>query len=66
MNRTSPLATAKQVAREIHSTEGSLAQARYKGEGIPFVKIGRKVLYRWSDVDEYVAAHIQTGTRDSE
>lgn len=60
--RSSSLATAKEVAREIHSTEGSLAQARYKGEGIPFVKIGRKVLYRWSDVDKYIESHVATKT----
>lgn len=31
--------TAKQLATELHVSEASLAQDRYRGDGIPFVKI---------------------------
>ncbi|NLE78235.1 MAG: helix-turn-helix domain-containing protein [Rhodococcus sp.] len=62
--RTSPLATPKEVATYLHTTEASLAQARYKGNGIPFVKNGRRVLYRWVDVEAYVEARLMTRTDD--
>ena len=62
--RVSPLATPKEVAAYLHTTEASLAQARYRGNGIPFVKNGRKVLYRWSDVEEYIESRLMTRTDD--
>ncbi|WP_138845255.1 helix-turn-helix transcriptional regulator [Rhodococcus pyridinivorans] len=61
----SPLATPKEVAAVLHTTEASLAQQRYKGTGIPFVKIdGRRVLYRWSDVEAYINSRVMTRTDD--
>lgn len=52
-----PLATPAVVASYIHTTVASLAQDRYLGRGIPYVKHGRKVLYRWEDVHAYLAAN---------
>lgn len=61
----SPLATPKEVAVVLHTTEAALAQQRYKGAGIPFVKIdGRRVLYRWSDVEDYINSRVMTRTDD--
>ncbi|NKS00927.1 DNA-binding protein [Rhodococcus hoagii] len=57
------LATPAEVAKHLHTTAGSLAQQRYKGTGIPFVKIdGRRVLYRWEDVEAYVESRLVTRT----
>ncbi|WP_347957939.1 DNA-binding protein [Gordonia aichiensis] len=51
------LATPKEVAEAMHTTTSALAQDRYLGRGIPYIKHGRKVLYRWSDVDAYITAN---------
>lgn len=54
------LATAEQVAECLHTTTSSLAQDRYHRRGIPYVKHGRRVLYRWSDVYAYLEANTVT------
>lgn len=55
-NRTG-LGTPKQVAEYLHTTVQSLANDRYMGRGIPYVKFGRRVLYSWEAVDAYMAEH---------
>jgi len=37
-----------------HTTTAALAQDRYKGTGPKFIKRGSRVLYRWSDVLEWL------------
>ncbi|MDH6290853.1 hypothetical protein M2275_005780 [Rhodococcus opacus] len=61
----SGLATPSEVAEYLRTTTGSLAQARYKGTGIPFVRVdSRRVLYRWSDVEKYIESRLMTRTDD--
>ena len=48
------LATPAEVAEYLHTTTASLAQDRYKGTGPKYIKRGRRVLYRWSDVVEWI------------
>lgn len=49
-----PLETAKQL----NVTTGTLATWRYTGRtDLPFVKIGRKVMYRQSDINAYLERH---------
>ncbi|WP_347955448.1 DNA-binding protein [Gordonia aichiensis] len=50
-------ATPKSLSEFLHTTPQALSQDRYLGRGIPYVKFGRKVLYRWSDVYAYLDAH---------
>ncbi len=52
-----PLGTPAQVATFMHTTTAALAQDRYHRRGIPYVKHGRKVLYRWTDVYAYLEAN---------
>lgn len=52
------MATPAEVASYLRTTEASLAQARYRGTGVPFVKVGRRVMYRWTDVDNYLKARL--------
>jgi hypothetical protein len=61
------LATPAEVAEYLHTTPASLAQDRYRGVGPKFIKRGRRVLYRWSDVVERLdPAHCSASTiRDS-
>ncbi|MCV7251628.1 helix-turn-helix domain-containing protein [Mycobacterium hackensackense] len=51
------LATPEDVAECLRTTKSSLAQMRYRGTGPAFIRVGRRVLYRWSDVDEFLAEH---------
>lgn len=54
------LATPDEVAAHMHTTTASLAQDRYKGMGVPYIKVGRRVLYRWNDVQAYLDANTVT------
>lgn len=58
------IASPRQVAELLNTTEAGLAQMRYRGRGPKFVKIGRKVLYRWSDVRDYLDANTCQRTDD--
>ena len=52
------LGTPREVAEYLQITEGSLAQHRYRGTGPRFIKLaGRRVLYRWTDVESYLDAN---------
>lgn len=57
-------ADAAQVAPVLHTTEAGLAQMRYRGTGPKFVKRGRRVLYRWSDVRDYLEVNTHQRTDD--
>lgn len=63
MSTAPDTATPRQVAEALHTSEQGLAQMRYRGHGPKFVKVGRRVLYRWADVYAYLDAnvHDQTG-----
>ena len=52
------------VAPVLHTTEGGLAQMRYRGNGPKFIKVGGRVLYRWSDINAYLDANTMTRTDD--
>lgn len=57
--------TPKEVAAYLHTSEAGLAQLRYRGVGPKFIKVGpRKVIYRWSDVREYLDANTCQRTDD--
>jgi hypothetical protein len=58
-------ALPSEVAAVLHTTEAGLAQMRYRGTGPKFCKVGpRKVVYRWSDVKNYLDANTMTRTDD--
>jgi hypothetical protein len=56
--------TPPDVAGVIQTTTNSLAQDRYLGRGIPFVKFGRRVRYLRDDVLDYIAANRVQRTDD--
>jgi predicted DNA-binding transcriptional regulator AlpA len=57
------LATPAEVAKALHTTTASLAQMRYRGDGPKFVRAGRRrVLYRWTDIEEWIASSLHTRT----
>lgn len=59
---TAQLLTPAELAKQLHSTPATLAGWRYKGMGPKFVKTGRKVLYRATDVDAWLTEKTQQGT----
>ena len=48
------LLTPHELARFMRTTTNSLAQDRYLGRGVPFIKTGRRILYARSAVLEYL------------
>ena len=57
---TEPLAVAPETAAElIDSTESTLEKDRATGHlGIPYVKAGRRVVYRLSDLHDWLKANL--------
>jgi hypothetical protein len=53
--------TADQLAPAINVTVGSLAQERYLGQGIPYIRLGRRIRYTRADVARYLAANRHEG-----
>ena len=52
-----PIATAAELASVVKTSEAALAQDRYRRQGIPFIKYGRRVRYLRADVARYLAAN---------
>lgn len=50
------------LARYLSTTVGNLAQMRYRGIGPKFVKVGRGIRYRTSDVNEWLAQQTRERT----
>nr|WP_110881806.1 helix-turn-helix domain-containing protein [Mycolicibacterium vulneris] len=59
-----PHATPAELAEYLHTTTASLAQDRYRGTGPKFIKRGRRVLYRWSDILEWLESNTFQLTND--
>lgn len=54
------LAKPNEVAEYIGITEAALARTRYLGTGPAFLKLGRRVRYRWEDVIAWAESQTQT------
>lgn len=52
-----PLATPQEVAEYRRTTVAALAQERYRGEGPPYIKAGRRILYDWNGLREWLSAN---------
>ena len=52
--RTIGLASPQEVARALEVTERTLARWRSEGGGPGFVKVGRRVFYRWSAINRWI------------
>ena len=58
------VALPKQVAELLDTTQAGLAQMRYRGTGPKYIKAGKKILYRWSDIRAYFEANTLQRTDD--
>ena len=56
------LLTSKIVARRIDMSEPSLARMRCEGTGPAYLKLGRSVKYRWSDVEAWLQSQQRQST----
>jgi hypothetical protein len=45
------------IARRLHISPRSLERWRMTGDGPPYLKLGRRVVYRERDVEEWLDAH---------
>lgn len=52
------LLTQKEVVDWTGMSPAWFEMARFKGTGIPYVKIGRAVRYRTSDIQKWINDHI--------
>jgi hypothetical protein len=52
-----PVMSTKELAPALGITSEALAQDRYRGCGIPYVKLGRRVRYLRADVARYLVTH---------
>lgn len=53
--------TADQLGQLLGISSASLAQDRYLGKGVPFVKLGKRVRYMREDVLSYLSANRSGG-----
>jgi excisionase family DNA binding protein len=59
---TDALLTTRQAAELLQLQESTLEQWRWQGKGPMFVKLGRAVRYRRSDLDSFTASNVFTST----
>jgi predicted DNA-binding transcriptional regulator AlpA len=62
-NSRTGLAKAAAVADYLGTTVAQLARLRWEGKGPTYVRLGRSIRYRWSDVDAWVEANLKTDGR---
>lgn len=55
--------SAPKAAEYLDTTVGTLAKWRHQGEGPPFLKLGRKVVYRVETLDAYLR-DLETATTE--
>ncbi len=53
-----------QAAAYLKSSTSTLAKHRLRGDGVPYTKLGRNVLYAKRDCDEYLASRRRLSTSD--
>lgn len=53
----SELLTASETANFLRTTPGSLANLRCQGEGPPYLRLGRRILYEKKEVLKWLEKH---------
>ncbi len=62
-DRTTTLSPAE-AARRLGLKESTLRNMRWRGDGPPFVRVGRLCRYRLVDLDRWLASRVRTSTSD--
>jgi predicted DNA-binding transcriptional regulator AlpA len=58
------LLNQREVASTLRLSERTLERFRVTGLGPKFIKLGRRVLYRQSDLEEYIASRLCQSTSE--
>ncbi|MEC7290158.1 MAG: helix-turn-helix domain-containing protein [Pseudomonadota bacterium] len=58
------LIDTKQLAHRLGWSEVSIVRMRCQGNGPRFIKIGRSVKYRWSDVESWLETRERQSTSE--
>jgi hypothetical protein len=56
------LLTQREAALALRLSERTLERSRVSGFGPPFAKLGRRVLYRQDDLDQWIAGRVVSST----
>lgn len=62
-NQKQILLTEDEVSRIFNISKNTLRSDRFKGSGLPYIKIERRVRYKVSDIEKYLAANTVGGHR---
>lgn len=65
MQREKFLLTERELAELRGCSPRTIAVERQRGGGVPFVRWGRSILYRWEDIQSFLAANVRTSTSDN-
>lgn len=57
--------SAKQLSQRLNLSQVTLARMRCQGTGPAYVKLGRSVKYRWSDVERWLAECARQSTSEA-
>jgi hypothetical protein len=49
--------TEKQLSEKIHRSIHTLRRDRWEGKGIPYIRLGRQILYESSAIERYLTDH---------
>ena len=60
-----PLMTQSECSAAVKLSESRLEKARVRGDGPPFVKLGRAVRYRPCDVKAWLADRVRNSTSEA-
>jgi len=60
------LLTQREAALALRLSERTLERSRVSGTGPVFVKCGRRVLYRQSDIDEWISSRVVCSTSEAD
>lgn len=57
--------TTQHLAERTGIAASTWSKRRVTGDGPPYIKAGRRVLYRWRDVEAWFATQARTSTSDA-
>lgn len=60
------LLTQREAAIALRLSERTLERSRVAGDGPPFAKLGRRVFYRQSDLNEWIASRVMHSTSEAQ
>jgi excisionase family DNA binding protein len=66
MTSFAKVVTASEAARLLGLSESTLAKLRLNGNGPTYCKLGRRVVYRTADLDEWLQSRTTRDTSDAD